>query len=733
MRDGSYGLASDAQSPSSERAASEGPSSDEQEPKSSSLREERSREGRNQGGQNGERYEERDAFESGSDEARDSAEAVYVSKRIRRDDGSQALRTAALKGVRSIDLIAETGPVAFVPAQSGRSTQTAPYARSTDSSRAKSSPTTQAADNSSPTAGVEGDSHCPEDEVKRVDILGWRAAITTVGQRQHDELNRGACLMTPHGEEEREGKGEGEGKEGEEGGEEVWESWSMCENDWRLMEKKRKKWQIQVSGRGIPPLLPTFAQMGLPTPLLRALSQNGIGAPTHCQMQALPVVLSGRDAVITAPTGTGKTLSFALPMALVATELERRLRLIEGEGPFCLVLAPSRELASQTLNVISLCAEGLRNDPDEPSNRNRPLELLLVSGGSSLWKQKVALEKGVHIVSATLGRLKELREKNVMHLRQCQLIALDECDRLLDAESEPDLRACLNGLPAARQTVLFSATMPPRLLHYVSRALNEPIFVHKGSRIGAAAITVTQVVEYVVETDSYPAAKFKLPLLLQRVSQGINSTPSLRDHDHEHEREQTIVFVETKKEASEVLEYLLEHHVNACAVHGGLQNADRQSAIKKFQEGACDVLVATEVASKGLDFPNVTHVVNLHAPNKIDSYVHRIGRAGRGGRSGLATTFVSRDADWAVLMDLRELLIQNKQKVPVFIERIFQKICAESGQGQGLRTRSEAGCCFVCGGFGHRKAECPSLGVRRRFPSQPYDTHFGLENASTLP
>ncbi|XP_053993215.1 uncharacterized protein LOC128884144 isoform X2 [Hylaeus volcanicus] len=305
--------------------------------------------------------------------------------------------------------------------------------------------------------------------------------------------------------------------------------------------------------------------------------------------------------------------------------------------------------------------------------------LLPAEGGTSVTEQSQSVRKGVHMVVATPGRLNDMLSKRRMSLVQCMFLILDEADRLIDLGFEDDIRNILSNFQHQRQTLLFSATMPRKIQQFARSALVEPIIVNVG-RAGAANLDVVQEVEYVKQTE-------KLPYLLECLQK---TAPPV------------VVFCENKKSVDDVYEYLLIKGVEAVAIHGGLSQEERREAITFFSNGTKDVLIGTDVASKGLDFPAIQHVINYDMPKEIENYVHRIGRTGRCGKTGVATTFINKNQEETILLDLKALLTEAGQKIPPFLESLdFHKF--HSTEIGGIK-----GCAF-CGGLGHRITDCPKL------------------------
>lgn len=433
--------------------------------------------------------------------------------------------------------------------------------------------------------------------------------------------------------------------------------------------------RILVEGETVPPPCVTFREMKLPKSILDELQRKKIETPSPIQMQGLPVALSGRDMIGIAFTGSGKTMVFAIPVVLAAWEMEKRLPFMSGEGPGGLILAPSRELARQTFDIVTEFCQTVFNSGG-PNIRT-----FLAIGGTRV--DSFALKKGVHIIVATPGRLLDLLRKRRINLDSCRYIALDEADRLIDLGFEEDIRAIFSFFSAQRQTLMFSATMPTKIQAFASSALVKPIVVNVG-RAGAAALNITQHVD-VVRQDA------RISGLLDT----LQKTPP-----------PTLIFCENKVDVDEIHEYLLVKRVAAASIHGSRDQEDRESAMRQFRSREKDVLVATDVAAKGLDFPNIRHVINYDMPKDIQTYVHRIGRTGRGQQTGVATTFVSTLDNPTLIADLVQLLVEAKQKVP---ESLYE-VVPDLGSS-GLATAELGGVkgCAYCGGLGHRVQECPTL------------------------
>lgn len=347
----------------------------------------------------------------------------------------------------------------------------------------------------------------------------------------------------------------------------------------------------------------TFNDLGLAEPILRAISSEGYTVPTPIQAKAIPLVMSGRDLFGCAQTGTGKTAAFALPLlhrlqsARPAAGAGRRIR--------ALILSPTRELAAQIAESFS--AYG----------RNTPLRNTVIFGGVNQNPQVRALQKGIDILVATPGRLLDLMNQGHVDLRSVEVFVLDEADRMLDLGFFPDIRRIVAKLPVERQTLLFSATMPDDIRQLAQSILRNPDNVHVVP-VSTAAERIEQAV--------YHVSKRNKATLLRHLLRGATSPRSL-------------VFTRTKRCADRVVKHLLRAGIRAAAIHGDKSQAAREKALDSFRDQRLPVLVATDIAARGIDVAGVTHVFNYDLPNVAETYVHRIGRTARAGASGIAVSF----------------------------------------------------------------------------------------------
>ncbi len=354
----------------------------------------------------------------------------------------------------------------------------------------------------------------------------------------------------------------------------------------------------------------TFADLGLSPSILKTLEQLGFETPTPIQAKAIPHVLSGRDLMGLAQTGTGKTAAFGLPLIehLFANRVAPQSKITRS-----LILAPTRELVNQI-------AEVLKNFV-----KRTPLKVVTAVGGASINVQINNLFRGVDVLVATPGRLLDLIERKAVRLDQAKFLVLDEADQMLDLGFIIPLKKIAKHLPKERQTMLFSATMPKEIAELSTAYLHNPVRVEVNPS-GRTADKVTQHIHFVAQKDK--AAKLK-----ELLGQGVeNGTGDL-----------SLVFSRTKHGAEKILKVLLDAGYKAESIHGNKSQSQRDRAIKAFRDGVVKVLVATDVAARGIDIPGVTHVYNYDLPDVPENYVHRIGRTARAGASGIAHAFCAGD------------------------------------------------------------------------------------------
>ncbi len=389
----------------------------------------------------------------------------------------------------------------------------------------------------------------------------------------------------------------------------------------------------------------TFSDLRLIEPIVRAVAAEGYAAPTPIQSQAIPAVLAGRDVLGCARTGTGKTAAFALPiLQLLAASApshsggqQNRGRGSHGQRghgptrrPRCLILCPTRELASQIGESFSVYGRHLQ------------IRNTVIFGGVGQHHQVRALRAGVDVLVATPGRLIDLMQQGFIDLGAIEIFVLDEADRMLDMGFIHDIRRIIERVPGKRQSLLFSATMPGEIRRLADTMLSEPVFI-EADPVASTGAAVTQSVYHVMKSNK--------PALLERL---------LRDSA----MERTLVFTRTKHGADKVVRSLQRGGIDAVAIHGNKSQNARTHALNGFKSGRSSVLVATDIASRGIDVDEITHVVNFDIPNLPESYVHRIGRTARAGASGSAVSF----CDSEEIGDLRAIERLIKQPLDVNVD-----------------------------------------------------------------
>ncbi|HEY2848702.1 MAG TPA: DEAD/DEAH box helicase [Gemmatimonadaceae bacterium] len=366
----------------------------------------------------------------------------------------------------------------------------------------------------------------------------------------------------------------------------------------------------------------TFADLGLTAPMLKALSDAGYKTPTPIQAQAVPLALKGRDLIGLAMTGTGKTAAFVIPIIERLLGGPRRTR--------ALILTPTRELCVQV-------EESFRK-----YGKHSGLTVIPVYGGVGYEPQVKALRAGVDVVVATPGRLLDHLEKQNVVLDEIEVVVLDEADRMLDMGFAPQINRIVAQLHAYRQTLLFSATMPPEVEALARKYLRKPVVVQVGRRSGAA----TTVQHFV-----YPCPKDKKTALLTELLK-------------KESLDSVLVFTRTKHGADRVVKTLEREGINAGAMHADKTQGQRTKALEDFKNGKLRVLVATDIAQRGLDISGISHVINFDVPQQAEDYVHRIGRTGRAASTGDAYTFMCAD-EIAMVKSIERVIAQAIPRISV--------------------------------------------------------------------
>jgi ATP-dependent RNA helicase RhlE len=374
--------------------------------------------------------------------------------------------------------------------------------------------------------------------------------------------------------------------------------------------------------RPAPALPEAFAALNLKEQLLRALATEGYTTPTPIQQQAIPHVLAGKDVLGVAQTGTGKTAAFALP---ILQRLRDMGQPAAGKRPIrALILSPTRELASQI------------NDSFRAYGRYTGLTSAVIFGGVSQNPQVDTLRKSLDVLIATPGRLLDLYGQGFVDLRNVNMFVLDEADRMLDMGFIHDVKRLISALPRDRQNLLFSATMPPAIAELANGMLKQPVRVE--------VTPVSSTAEKIAQSVYYVEGPEKRSLLLHLLKDGTIA--------------RTLVFTRTKHGANRLAEQLMKAGVGAEAIHGNKSQGARERAMNGFRSGKVRVLVATDLAARGIDVDGITHVINYDMPNEPETYVHRIGRTARAGKEGAAMSFCALD-ERPFLRDIQRVTRQN--------------------------------------------------------------------------
>lgn len=436
---------------------------------------------------------------------------------------------------------------------------------------------------------------------------------------------------------------------------------------------------VDSSGEDVPPPVNTFQDIDLGDCLNNNIKRCRYVKPTPVQRHAIPIAMAGRDLMACAQTGSGKTAAFCFPIISgVLTKCLSRSR-SPGDGwtvfPSALILSPTRELASQIYEEAEKFAY------------QSGAKVAVVYGGAPMGQQLRELERGVDILVATPGRLVDMIERSRVSLKLIKYLALDEADRMLDMGFEPQIRKIVQRMdmppPGTRQTLLFSATFPNEIQRLAADFLKNYIFLTVG-RVGSSTDLIAQKVEFVRDMDKIKHLCGLLKNQRENVTHGKLAL--------------TLVFVETKKGANHLENWLSRNGFPAIAIHGDKVQMERERALRSFKCGSTPILVATDVASRGLDIPHVSHVINFDFPKSIDDYVHRIGRTGRAGKSGLATAFFS-EKNQPLAKALVELMKESKQEVPSWLNDYADQSLSYGGD----QSQSYGSSNF--GGYDFRRSE----------------------------
>uniref|UniRef100_A0A182K4E1 RNA helicase n=1 Tax=Anopheles christyi TaxID=43041 RepID=A0A182K4E1_9DIPT len=405
-----------------------------------------------------------------------------------------------------------------------------------------------------------------------------------------------------------------------------------------------------VERKPIPNPVSAFHQaFGEYPDLMEELRKQKFTTPTPIQAQAWPILLRGEDLIGIAQTGTGKTLAFLLP-ALIHIEGQPIPRSERG-GPNVLVLAPTRELALQIEKEVA-------------KYQFRGINAVCLYGGGDRQAQINVVRKGVEILIATPGRLNDLVQEGVVNVSSITYLILDEADRMLDMGFEPQIRKVLLDVRPDRQTVMTSATWPDGVRRLAQSYMHDPIQVYIGTLDLAATHTVTQVIEVMDEEDKF-----------QRINEFVRDMQPT---------DKVIIFCGKKTRADDLSSEFILSDISCQAIHGNREQSDREQALEDIKNGTVKILIATDVASRGLDIEDITHVVNYDFPRNIEEYVHRVGRTGRAGRSGISLSFMTR-SDWGVAGELIKILKEADQEIPEEVRDMAKRFEARKDRDGGNR------------------------------------------------
>ncbi|XP_062390249.1 DEAD-box helicase 3 X-linked a isoform X6 [Sardina pilchardus] len=452
---------------------------------------------------------------------------------------------------------------------------------------------------------------------------------------------------------------------------------------------------VEATGSSSPPHIESFHDVDMGEIIMGNIALSRYTRPTPVQKYAIPIIKAKRDLMACAQTGSGKTAAFLLPI-LSQIYMEgpgEALQAAKNSGqengkygrrkqfPISLVLAPTRELALQIYDESRKFAY---------RSRVRPC---VVYGGADIGQQIRDLERGCHLLVATPGRLVDMMERGKIGLDYCNYLVLDEADRMLDMGFEPQIRRIVeqDTMPpkGVRHTMMFSATFPKEIQILARDFLEEYIFLAVG-RVGSTSENITQKVVWVEESDkrSFLLDLLNATVIPSEVQENAGEAPERPGKDS-----LTLVFVETKKGADALEDFLYREGYACTSIHGDRSQRDREEALHQFRSGRCPIMVATAVAARGLDISNVKHVINFDLPSDIEEYVHRIGRTGRVGNLGLATSFYN-DKNSNITKDLLDILVESKQEVPSWLESLaYEHQHKSSNRGRSKR---------FSGGFGAR-------------------------------
>lgn len=429
-------------------------------------------------------------------------------------------------------------------------------------------------------------------------------------------------------------------------------------SEYRRSEREVSEWrkskEITIKGRDCPDPIFSFDEAGFPAELNDELRYAGFTTPTPIQSQGWPIALSGRDMVGIAKTGSGKTLSYLLPAML---HIDQQSRLRRGDGPIALIVAPTRELAQQIKQVA------------DEFGRTMKIKNTCLFGGGAKRQQGNDLDYGVEIVIATPGRLNDFLSSNHTNLRRCSYLVLDEADRMLDMGFEPQIRAIIGQIRPDHQTLMWSATWPDAVARLVKDYLKDYIQINVGSLKLAANHNILQIIDVCQEYEK----EAKLSILLREIMA---------------EKEcKTIIFIETKKRVDDITRKVTRDGWPAMCIHGDKTQRDRDHTLNSFRTGKTPILIATDVAARGLDVDDVKFVINFDYPTTSEDYIHRIGRTGRSNNTGTAYTFFT-PQNAARARELVDVLREAKQVInPKLLDMTTGRMKGARGNQSHVNSR----------------------------------------------
>ncbi|KAF1352393.1 P-loop containing nucleoside triphosphate hydrolase protein [Delphinella strobiligena] len=435
----------------------------------------------------------------------------------------------------------------------------------------------------------------------------------------------------------------------------------------------RKEHAIAVQGTNIPKPVETFDEAGFPGYVMTEVKGQGFSKPTAIQCQGWPMALSGRDVVGIAETGSGKTLTYCLPSIV---HINAQPLLSPGDGPIVLILAPTRELAVQIQAEVNKFGKSSR------------IRNTCVYGGVPKGQQIRDLARGVEVCIATPGRLIDMLESGKTNLRRVTYLVLDEADRMLDMGFEPQIRKIIGQIRPDRQTCMWSATWPKEVRALAQDYQHDFIQVNVGSMDLSANHRITQIVEVVSEFEK----RDKMIKHLEKIM--------------ENKENKCLIFTGTKRVADEITRFLRQDGWPALSIHGDKQQNERDWVLNEFKQGKSPIMVATDVASRGIDVRNITHVFNYDYPNNSEDYIHRIGRTGRAGQTGTAITLFTTDNSKQA-RDLVNVLKEANQQIDPRLQEMVRYGGGGGGWGGRGRGRGRGG---YGGGYGGRGGDGGSGG-----------------------